>query len=198
MPGVYLKNNHQLLITDFSLLFRNIRQPTRCLSILSDSALKALRSGLNFDWTSPVWRGHCQGYSRGKYTKNVLQWSEPTNVNCKTWISDKTWQVIVQRKLLKMRVNDKDKYSHLFKETKRRCRKDKEQYVTGICKEIESHGLHNESRDLFRKVKILVRLLKYKKRKTEYNQGKIIKDSEQILEVWKNYCVQLYEQRGRR
>lgn len=80
-----------------------------------------------------------------------------------------------------MRNGAQDQYTRLSKEIKRQCRRDKERYILDICKEIESHGNRNESRDLYTKVKLLAREFKPKNWAIQNELGETI--NEQILEV---------------
>lgn len=60
----------------------------------------------------------------------------------------------------------------------KRCRKDKEEYISNICQDIESHSHRNDTKNLFQTVELLT---------TEH--GTVFGDIEAILNVWQKYCT---------
>lgn len=73
----------------------------------------------------------------------------------KHWISDNTLQLVDQRKQLKLAPNEEnqDKIKQLNKEIKAASRRDKNDHIVGVCRELEEHSNKHESRELFNKVR---------------------------------------------
>lgn len=104
----------------------------------------------------------------------------------------KTWQIIEQRKKVKATRESEQEYRQLNREIQRRCRADKEKYICNIYQEIEDHHSRNEAHDLYQKVKLLSQDFQPRNCPMENDKGEVMNDMEQILQVWRNYCTQLY------
>jgi hypothetical protein len=113
------------------------------------------------------------------------------------WITHETWTLILERRKLKeMGLKDescKAKYKQFHKSIKRMCRRDKNRYIEGICEEVEAHAYRNESRDLFQKVRMLTKEFKPQSWVVEGRDGALLTDVDDVLERWKDYCMELYQ-----
>jgi hypothetical protein len=118
----------------------------------------------------------------------------------KDWITEDTLKLINKRKQLKMNglntENNKKDYTSLCKDIQKNCRKDKNNFINNICKEIQEHADRNETKDLFRKLKQINK--KFKSRTWIINDkaGNSITDIEQIIIRWSEYCKELYNDEG--
>lgn len=75
------------------------------------------------------------------------------------WIKASTWELIEERKRLKKEGSNTDikqrRLQVLKREIQKYCRKDKNDYYSNVCDQIEAHNNKNENRDLFKKIKEL-------------------------------------------
>lgn len=104
--------------------------------------------------------------------------------------------MIEKRKQLKCNNIEENVYRSMSKNILRRCRKDKENYISNICQEIEAHGHRNETKDLFKKVKLLAREFKPHSYAIEDEHGTVVSDMESVLEVWQKYCTTLFKEQS--
>ena len=199
-PGADCGSDHQLLVMDFRLRFKNIRKPTTRQKRLTKDELETFRDTIkpilpNINCTDDVeesWRNLKEGL-----LETAKQCCRAGNLEGrKPWISDETWQVIEQRKQLKEGPLDEAKYRSLSKNIQKRCRKDKEKFLSNICQEIESHSHRNETKDLFQKVKLLAREFKPRNYAIESEHGTVVGDTEAILNVWQKYCTELFKEQN--
>ncbi|VEN52761.1 unnamed protein product [Callosobruchus maculatus] len=116
------------------------------------------------------------------------------------WISSHTLSVIEVRRSLKISGLDSDTeqntYRQLSREIQRLCRKDKSSYLQQMCREIEMHANANHSKEMFFKVKCLSRDFKPKSWAVKNPEGELITNLHEVIEVWRNYCENLYHEDG--
>ena len=91
--------------------------------------------------------------------------------------------------------NDKERYNEINKEIKDDYRKEKENYINSQCNEIDRMGKQFRLREMHNKIKLVT---SRRKRKNECSciedkSGKLLFDSKQIVERWKEYIEELYE-----
>ena len=74
----------------------------------------------------------------------------PKKKKCKKakWLSEKALQIAVKR-----RKGKKEKYSHLNSEFQRTARRDKKDFLSDQCKEIEENNRTEKIRDLFKNIR---------------------------------------------
>ena len=68
------------------------------------------------------------------------------------WLSEEALQLAVKRRDMKGK-GDKEKYTHLNEEFQRITRRDKKDFLSGQCKEIEENNRMGRTRDLFKKIR---------------------------------------------
>ena len=68
------------------------------------------------------------------------------------WPSEEALQIAVKRREMKGR-GEKERYSHLNAEFQRIARRDKKDFLSDQCKEIEENNRLGKSRDLFKKIR---------------------------------------------
>ena len=78
----------------------------------------------------------------------------PMEKKCKKakWLSEEALQIAVKRREVKSK-GEKEKYSLLNEEFKRRARRYKKDFLSKQCKEIEENNRMGKTRDLFRKIR---------------------------------------------
>lgn len=113
------------------------------------------------------------------------------------WMSDKTLELIDKRLTIRQTVTDAEQQKLMLKEInneiKQACRRDKNEHINKICGDLEMHATANHSKELYNKVKYLSREFKAKTQIIKDKQGNIITDVEGIAKVWRDYCVQLFQ-----
>ena len=68
------------------------------------------------------------------------------------WLSEEALQIAVKRREVKSK-GEKDRYTHLNAEFQRIARRDKKDFLSDQCKEIEENSRMGKTRDLFRKIR---------------------------------------------
>ena len=78
----------------------------------------------------------------------------PKRKKCKKakWLSGEALQIAVKRREVK-RKGEKERYKHLNAEFQRIVRRDKKDFLSDQCKEIEENNRMGKTRDLFRKIR---------------------------------------------
>ena len=79
----------------------------------------------------------------------------PKKKKCKKakWLSKEDLQIVVKRREVKSK-GEKERYKYLNAESQRIARKDKKDFFSFQCKEIEEHNRMGKTRDLSRKLEI--------------------------------------------
>ena len=68
------------------------------------------------------------------------------------WLSEKALQIAMKRREAKSK-GEKERYSHLNAEFQRIARRDKKDFISDQCKEIEEKNRMGKTRDLFKKIR---------------------------------------------
>ena len=78
----------------------------------------------------------------------------PMETKCKKakWLSGEALQIAVKRREAKSK-GEKERYKHLNAEFQRRARRNKEDFFSDQCKEIEENNTMGKTRDLFKKIR---------------------------------------------
>ena len=78
----------------------------------------------------------------------------PMEKKCKKakWLSGEALQIAVKRREAKSK-GEKQRYKHLNAEFQRIARRDKKDFFSGQCKEIEEKNRMGKTRDLFKKIR---------------------------------------------
>ncbi|KOB72268.1 Endonuclease-reverse transcriptase [Operophtera brumata] len=94
-------------------------------------------------------------------TFNVIWKARKPDRKRRGYISKPTWVLIQQRKDLKIQglqnARVAGEYAGLCRSIDRHCRADKNNFIQGICEEIEVHCMKFQTADLFKKVRLLSR-----------------------------------------
>ena len=78
----------------------------------------------------------------------------PMEKKCKKakWLSGEALQIAVKRREAKSK-GEKERYSHLNVEFQKIARRDKKDFLSDQCKEIEENNRMGKTRDLFKKIR---------------------------------------------
>ena len=78
----------------------------------------------------------------------------PKKNKCKKakWLSEQALQIAVKRREVKSK-GEKERYTHLNAEFQRIARRDKQDFLSNQCKEIEGNKRMGKTRDLFKKIR---------------------------------------------
>ena len=68
------------------------------------------------------------------------------------WLSEETLQIAVKRREAKSK-GEKERYTHLNPEFQRIARRNKKNFISHQCKEIEENNRMGKTRDLFKKIR---------------------------------------------
>lgn len=121
-----------------------------------------------------------------------------TSGKTKSWIAVDTWKLIRNCKEQRMKglqcPEVRKKYFELWKEVKKNRRKDKNNFLSNICVEIENDFLKFQTSYLSKKVRLISRQFKPKTWVINDEDGNSIHDLDVIAERWRGYCERLYDQ----
>ena len=81
---------------------------------------------------------------------------------------------------------EKERYKHLNVEFQRIGRKDKKDFLSDQCKEIEENNKMANTRDLFKKIRDTKRIFHAKMGSTKDRNGRDLTEAEDIKKRWKN------------
>ena len=78
----------------------------------------------------------------------------PKKKKCKKakWLSEEVLQIAVKRREAKSK-REKERYKHLNAEFQRITKRDKKNFLSEQCKEIEESNMMGKTRDLFKKIR---------------------------------------------
>jgi hypothetical protein len=109
----------------------------------------------------------------------------------KKWMTEKILQMMEVRRILK---NDPEKYKESQKCLKREIRKAKEIWMKNQCVEIKNLERKHDRYNLHKKVKEAAGTYKSNTMGRLHDENdKIIVDKKEIMNTWRNYIEQLYE-----
>ena len=127
--------------------------------------------------------------------QNAMKIALPNKENTKRkkWMTNEILQKMGKRSHYKN--NDKERYNEINKEIKDYCRKAKENYINSKCNEIEKMGKQFRLGEMHSKIKLVTSRTKRRNEHSciEDKSGKILFGSKQIVERWKEYIEELYE-----
>ena len=155
--GADCGSDHELLIAKFRLNLKKVGKTTR-----------SFRYDLNqipYDYTVEV-RNRFKGLDLIDRVHDEL-WTEvcdivqetrikiiPMEKKCKKakWLSEEALPIAVKRREVKSK-GEKERYKHLNAEFQRIARRDKKDFFSDQCKEIEENNRMGKTRDLFKKIR---------------------------------------------
>ena len=87
---------------------------------------------------------------------------------------------------------EKERYSHLNAEFKRRARRDKKAFLSDQCKETQENNRTGKTRDIFTKIRDAKRILYAKMGRIKDRSVMDIKEAEDIKKRWQEHTEELY------
>ena len=120
----------------------------------------------------------------------------PYCYSTKEWISEETYKLVDERRALKPRSVDnpaeKKHYNFLCREIKRRCKRDKETFVNGLCEEVEQAQIQKKSRKVYESIRKIRGNSSTRSQVIKNKKGKILTDPEEIKDRWTEHFRELY------
>ena len=87
----------------------------------------------------------------------------------------------------------KERYKHLNAEFQRIARRDKKDFLSDQCKEIEENNRLEKTRDLFKKIRDTKGIFHAKMGTIKNRNGMDLTEAEDIKKRWQEYTEELYE-----
>ena len=87
---------------------------------------------------------------------------------------------------------EKERYTHLNAEFQRIARRDKKDFLTDKCKQIEENNRMGKTRDLFKKIRDTKRIFHGKTGKIRHRNSMDLTEEEDIKKRWQEYTEELY------
>ena len=88
---------------------------------------------------------------------------------------------------------EKERYTYLNAEFQRIARRDKKDFLSGQCKEIEENNKMGKTRDLFKKIRDTKGIFYAKMSTIKYRNDMDLTEEEDIKKRWQEYTEELYK-----
>ena len=108
------------------------------------------------------------------------------------WLSGETLQIAVKRREVKSK-GEKERYAHLNAEIQRRERRDRKEFLSDQCKEIEENNRLGKIRDLFKKIRDSKGTFHAKMGSIKDRNGMDLTEAEDIKKRWQENTEELYK-----
>ena len=118
----------------------------------------------------------------------------PKKKKCKKgkWLSGEALQIAVKRREAKSK-GEKERYKHLNAEFQRLARRDKKDFFSDQCKEIEENNRMGKTRDLFKKIRDTKGIFHAKMGSIQDRNDMDLTEVEDIKKRWQEYREELYK-----
>ena len=109
----------------------------------------------------------------------------PKKKKCKKtkWLSEEALKIAEKRRQAKGK-GEKERYTHLNAEFQRLARRDKEDFLSDQCKEIEEKNIMGKTRDLFKKIRDTKETFHAKMGTIKDRNGMDLTEAEDIKKKW--------------
>ena len=107
------------------------------------------------------------------------------------WLPGEALQIAVKRREVKGK-GEKERYTHLNSEFQRIARRDKKNFLSDQCKEIEENNRIGKTRDLFKKIRDTKGTFHAKMGLIKDRNGRDLTEAEDIKK-WQEYIEELYK-----
>lgn len=126
--------------------------------------------------------------------KNIVRETQNRSLPPKRqhWMTNDTLELIEKRRQMKASGGKVQHLNEMNRAIQRACRKDKNSHLQNICAEVEEHADKHETKDLYKKIRIVTRQFKPKTWAIENSNGETVTDIKEITNVWKDYCGSLF------
>ena len=108
------------------------------------------------------------------------------------WLSEEALQIAEKRREVKDK-GEKERYTHLNAEFQRIARRDKKDFLSYRCKEIEENNRMRKTRDLFKKIRDTKGTFHAKMGSIKDGNGMDLTEAEDIKKRWQEYTEELYK-----
>ena len=121
----------------------------------------------------------------------------PKKKKCKKakWLSEEVLQIAVKRREAKGK-RAKERYTHLNAEFQRIARRDKKDFLSDQCKEIEENNRMGKTRDLFKKIRDTKGTFHAKMGTIKDRNGMDLTEAEDTKKNWQEYTEELYKKKS--
>ena len=110
-------------------------------------------------------------------------------------LSEEALQIVVKRREVKSK-GEKERYTHLNAEFQRIARRDKKDFISDQCKEIEENNRMGKTADLIKKIRDTKGTFHAKMGTIKDRNGMDLKEAEDIKKRWQEYTEELYKKRS--
>ena len=107
-------------------------------------------------------------------------------------MSEEALQIVEKRREAKSK-EEKERYSHLNAEFQRIARRDKKDFLSDQCKEIEENNRMGKTRELFKKIRDTKGVFHAKMGTIKERNGMDLREAEDIKKGWQEYTEELYQ-----
>ena len=107
-------------------------------------------------------------------------------------MSEEAFQIAEKRREAKGK-GEKERYTHLNAEFQRIAGRDKKDFLSDQCKEIEENNRMGKTRDLFRKIRDIKGTFHAKMGPIKDRDGIDLTEAEDIKKKWQEYMEELYK-----
>ena len=116
----------------------------------------------------------------------------PQEKKCKKvkWLSEEALQIVVKRRKVKSK-REKERYTHLNEEFQKMARRDKKDFLSDQCKEIEDSNRMGKTRDLFKKIRDTKGTFHGTMGIIKDKNGMDLREAEDIKKRWQEYTEEL-------
>ena len=108
------------------------------------------------------------------------------------WLSEEALQIAVKRREVKSK-GEKDRYTHLNAEFQRTARRDKKDFLSDQCKEIEENNRMGKTRDLLKEIRDTKGIFHAKMGSIKDRNGTDLTETEDIKRRWQEDTEELYK-----
>ena len=88
---------------------------------------------------------------------------------------------------------EKERYTHLNAEFQRIARRDKKDFLSDQCKDIEKNNRMGKTRDIFKKIRDTKGIFHAKMGSIKDRNGRELTEAEDIKKRWQEYMKELYK-----
>ena len=200
LPGADIGSDHQLLITDLRLKLKKVKRHDIIkrydLTHLNDQYKLEVSNSFSVLMTNEEEMTPDELWDSMKDTiSQAAKKHIPTKKKKRgtSWLSQDVIDLADERRELKKAgLHPSNLYRKLSNEIQQLARRDKNNHLKHLCAEIENHRSENNSRSLYRCVKDLTGTKTPRLAAVKAEDGKILTESDEIKNRWKNYCEGLY------
>ena len=200
-PGSDCNSDHNLLVATFKAKFQKVENSVSTIKL----DLQALKGHKGLDYAAAVsnrfealnlLEQENTPQELWTATKEILKEEaakhikQPKRSKVKNWLSQEALERAAEKRYAK--TYNPEKYKKLKAEVQRLVRRDKQEYIEGICGDIERESKKGNSRSLFRCLHTLTDERKVKLNMIKNSNGQVLINPIDIAGRWKEYTEELY------